>query len=174
MANNDMKGLRIIDYPDPRLRKRCEPVEHFDAKLAGLAERMLELMRAEKGVGLAAPQVGVLLQLFVCNISGEADDDRVVVNPELTDLEGNQVGEEGCLSIPDVTVDVHRAKRCVLIARDLRGRPIRIEGVDLAARCWQHEVDHLHGRLILDKMSESDKIANRKQLKKLEAAFKKR
>ncbi len=173
---NDMNvaSLRIIHYPDPRLKKRCREVEAFDRKLAGIAARMLELMREDRGVGLAAPQVGLNIRLFVCNVTGEPKDDCVFVNPRLTDLEGDEVGEEGCLSIPEVTVNKHRAKACRLTASDLKGRPIEAVGVDLAARCWQHECDHLDGRLIIDNMSEADKIANRKQLRKLEAEFKRK
>lgn len=172
MSDKRVTSLHIIHFPDPRLRKRSAPVEHFDAELAALAARMLELMREDKGVGLAAPQVGINRRIFVCNVTGEPGDDMVLVNPELTDLTGDEIGEEGCLSIPDVHVQMRRAKECVLTARDLRGNPIRLKGVDLAARCWQHECDHLHGKLIIDHMSEADKIANRKQLKKLESEFK--
>lgn len=172
LSGKNLASLRIIKYPDPRLRRPCEPVKDFDGSLSALAARMLELMREDKGVGLAAPQVGINLRLFVCNITGEPGDDLVIVNPELTDLTGDQVGEEGCLSIPDVTVNMHRAQECVMSARDVNGKPLRLKGADLSARCWQHETDHLNGRLIIDQMSEADKIANRKPLKKLEAEFK--
>ncbi len=172
MPGLDTSSLRIIHYPDPRLKKVCKPVEKFDAELAELAMRMIDLMHEDKGVGLAAPQVGVLLRLFVCNVTGEKGTELVVVNPELTDLEGDIVAEEGCLSIPEVTVDMRRAARCTLKAHGLNGEPFTLRGVELAARCWQHECDHLDGRLIIDHMSEADKIANRKSLKKLESEYK--
>ncbi len=171
MANVNAEKLKIICYPDPRLRKHCEPVGVFDASLTAMARRMLELMRAADGVGLAAPQVGVLIRLFVCNVSGDPKDDMVFVNPELADLEGAAVGEEGCLSIPDGTVNVRRAVQCKMTARDLDGESFEMEGFDLAARVWQHETDHLEGRLIIDRMSEADKIANRRAIKKLQQDY---
>ncbi len=166
--------LKIICYPDPRLRKHCVPVEVFDASLAAMVRRMLELMHAADGVGLAAPQVGVLVRLFVCNVTGEAKDDMVFVNPQLADLDGAALGEEGCLSIPDVTVNVRRAVGCRMTAHTPDGDAFSMEGVNLAARVWQHETDHLEGRLIVDRMSATDKIANRRALKKLEQDYKDR
>jgi peptide deformylase len=164
--------LRILHYPDPRLRKACLPVETFDNSLADLAARMFELMRGEEGIGLAAPQVGIPIRMFVCNVTGEPNDDLVFVNPRISDLAEPGEGEEGCLSIPDVRGIVQRYMTCTIIAQDLSGRPIEYHGEVLAARCWQHECDHLDGRLIIDRFSEADKIANRRKLKQLEAAFK--
>lgn len=160
--------LKIITYPDPRLRKTCKRVEEFGPKLAELAEDMLGLMRAAQGVGLAAPQVGMQVRVFVCNVTGESKDDMVLVNPELFDLEGDIEGEEGCLSIPDVTVTMHRANSCQLRGQNLKGKSIELNAEGLLARCFQHECDHLDGRLIIDGMSEADRIANRKVLRELE------
>lgn len=171
LADFDIAALQIIKYPDPRLRKVCQPVEAFDESLRRLAERMLELMHAHKGIGLAAPQVGLLLRMFVCNVTEEARDDMVFVNPEVFDLEGQATGEEGCLSIPDVTINVRRAVRCTIAAKTPAGQPIEKTGADLLARCWQHECDHLDGRLITDRMSEADRIANRRILKQLESEY---
>ncbi|MFQ5430748.1 MAG: peptide deformylase [Phycisphaerae bacterium] len=168
----DPTSLKIITYPDPRLHRVCKPVDLFDEPLAVLAARMLELMHEANGVGLAAPQVGVLIRLFVCNVTGEPGDDAVYVNPELSDLEGEAEGEEGCLSIPEVTVNVRRAVHCRIRARATDGAAIDVAGSELVARIWQHECDHLVGRLITDRMSEADKIANRRALKLLEAEFK--
>lgn len=160
--------LSIITYPDPRLKKVCKPVETFDEKLAQIAMQMLDLMHQAKGVGLAAPQVGLGIRLFVWNTSGNREDDHVCVNPVLSDLEGDVEAEEGCLSLPDVNVNVRRAQACSLRGVDLQGKPMQLSAMDLLARCWQHEVDHLDGRLIIDRMSEADKIANRRVLKQLE------
>jgi peptide deformylase len=168
------ESLKIIRDPDPSLRKHCEPVEVFDASLAAMARRMLELMRTADGVGLAAPQVAVPVRLFVCNITGDPKDDMIFVNPRLADLEGAAIGEEGCLSLPETTVNVRRAVRCRMTAHNLEGETFEMNGVDLAARVWQHETDHLEGRLIADRMSEADKIANRRALKKLEQDYKSR
>lgn len=171
MIEFDPERLRILEYPDPRLRQRCATVTEFDESLARLAERMLELMREARGVGLAAPQVGILIRMFVMNHTGEPGDDRVYVNPELHGMTGSETAEEGCLSIPDVHVQVRRALRCRLVAQDLNGQRIERFGEGLEARIWQHEIDHTHGILILDRMGPSDAIAVRKQLRELEARF---
>ncbi len=158
----------IVVYPDPRLRRVCEPFAHFDGELKTLAERMLRTMRAGNGIGLAGPQIGVLARIFVCNVTGEPQDDQVFVNPELYDLTGAVEGEEGCLSIPDVTVTVRRARRCRMRALDVQGRPVDVEAEDLLARVWQHECDHLDGGLIIDRMNGADRIANKRILADLE------
>lgn len=167
----DTTSLQIIHYPDPRLRKACQPVAKFDDSVAALAARMFELMRDEEGLGLAAPQVGVLVRLFVCNVSGDPKDDVVFINPTLSDLSDPGESEEGCLSIPDVRGTFQRYMKCRIRGFDLAGKPIEFEGTDLGARCWQHECDHLDGRLILDRFSEADKIAARRKLKELEAKY---
>lgn len=167
----DLEKLRLTHYPDPVLRKVCKPVEVFDDPLRRVADRMLELMRADKGVGLAASQVGLLIRLFVCNPTGEPGDDLVAVNPELFDLVGTAEHEEGCLCLPEVGVLVRRAQSATLRAYDLAGRPFERRGQDLEARIWQHEVDHLNGRLIIDYMSEVSEVANRRALKQLREAY---
>lgn len=172
MALRNWKKLKVIFYPDPVLSRSAARVQVFDDELAALAARMLELMRESKGVGLAAPQVGESLQLFVCNPTGEPGDDLVFVNPAFTELSGGEDREEGCLSIPGVTVAMRRAVQATMTAADLQGRPLRAEGAGLMARIWQHEVDHLHGRLIIDRMSSSDEIANRRAIKQLRDDYK--
>lgn len=164
---------QLVIYPDPRLRKKCAPVrpEEFDDSLAALGRRMIDLMHSHHGVGLAGPQVGVCRRIFVYNPTGEQADDRILVNPVLSDLTGSDESEEGCLSIPEVRVMVRRAKRCRIKAQDVHGNPVELEGEDLLARIWQHETDHLDGQLIIDRMNASDKIANKKQLAQLEAKY---
>jgi peptide deformylase len=171
MAKRHHEQLAIIHYPDPRLRRAADPVREFDGELASVAERMLQLMKAAKGVGLAAPQIGLGLRLFVMNATGEADGDEVFVNPEIVDPQGQREAEEGCLSIPDVHVEVRRAQRCRIVAHDLQGRRIEKSGADLVARIWQHETDHLNGILIIDRMGPGDRIATRSTLRELEARF---
>ena len=158
-------------YPDPRLKKKCAPIEEFGEPLQALADRILALMREANGVGLAAPQVGVPVRLFVCNASNEPGDDLVVVNPRFVELTGADEKEEGCLSIPGVTVTMRRAAHVVMEAVDVDGRPVSRVGEDLVARIWQHEADHLDGRLVTDNMSPTDEIANRRAVKQLEAEF---
>jgi len=167
----DLDKLSIVYYPDPILRKVCEPVTEFGPELAALTERMLVLMKDGHGVGLAAPQVGIPLRLFVCNPTGEPGDDMVCVNPEFVELTGAEEKEEGCLSLPNMGVTMRRAKRAVMKLCDASGQERVQTGEDLLARIWQHESDHLDGRLITDNMSAADEIANRRAIKQLEADF---
>lgn len=164
-----MEKLRIRIYPDPVLRQRCKPVETFDEQLAALVRRMLFLIHEAPGVGLAAPQVGVPIRLFVCNPTAEPEDDTVWVNPVLSNLEGSIEAEEGCLSIPGVNVLKRRATNAVIEGRDLSGDPIRAGATDLLVRVWQHEMDHLDGILVIDNMSETAELGNRRALRQLEA-----
>lgn len=164
----DVDQLRIIHYPDARLRKRSAAVTAFDGELAALVTRMLELMETGKGVGLAAPQVGVNRRVVVMNPSGETGDERVLVNPVVRDPHGSAEAEEGCLSLPGINVRVRRAQRCRIVAQDLAGNPVEFDAEDLLARICQHEIDHLNGTLIIDRMGPSDRIATRKTLKALE------
>jgi len=167
----DQLPTNIVVYPDPCLRRKSAPVEIFDESLAALTERMFELMKNDRGIGLAAPQVGINLRMFVCNPTGEPGDNRVFINPELSDLTDAVVGEEGCLSLPDIRVTIRRARRCDATAQDVTGQPIRVVYEDLMARIIQHETDHLDGRLIIDLMDGTDRIANRKAITQLEKEF---
>ncbi len=163
--------LRVIFYPDPRLKKRSITVTHFDENLKYLANRMLELMREHRGVGLAAPQVGLNLRLFVMNHSGNLEDDRVYINPELDDPVGEEEAEEGCLSLPNITANVLRHKYVRLRAQDLEGNGVEITDTGYIPRIWQHETDHLNGVLITDRMTTLAKLAAKKPLKELEKQF---
>lgn len=169
-----LNKLRIVNYPDPVLKKRAEEVTAFDADLQALAERMIHLMREAPGVGLAAPQVGVSIRLFVFNATGEDGDSVICVNPKLSDLEDAEDGEEGCLSLPEVTVTMRRAVRATLTACDATGKSFTQSAEGLIARIWQHEDDHLNGRLIIDRMSDVDEIANRRVLKQLQQDYARR
>lgn len=163
-----MDRLRILLYPNPALRRICRPVESFDDQLKTLANRMIALMREQRGVGLAAPQLGVLIRLFICNSTGEPHDDRIWVNPVPVEMEGAAEAEEGCLSIPGINVIKRRATRVVIEAQDIDGKTVRTEATDLLARIWQHEIEHLDGRLVIDDMSEADELTNRRIIKQLE------
>lgn len=166
----DERQLQIVHYPDARLRQRAVAVREFNDDLRAIIARMFEVMREERGVGLAGPQIGVPLRVFVMNATGEARDDLVLINPVLSDQEGAAEAEEGCLSLPGVSVHVRRAVRARLKAQDDRGRPIELIGQDLVARIWQHEIDHLDGVLIIDRMGPGDELATRKVLRSLEDA----
>lgn len=167
----NVNKLHIIHYPEPVLKRTCAPVKDFGVGLRDLAGRMLELMREAKGVGLAAPQVGIPIRLFVCCPTEEPGNELVCINPAFAEMDGADEREEGCLSIPGVLVTMRRATRVVIEAFDLQGRPFRKNAVELEARIWQHEVDHLDGRLIIDTMSMTDGITNRRVLKQLEADY---
>jgi peptide deformylase len=163
--------LHVIYYPDPRLKKMSKPVEAFDQDLADLSARMLELMREHRGVGLAAPQVGRGVRMFVMNATQQPGDDRVYVNPELIDPSGAETAEEGCLSIPGINCDVERSQSVILRARDLEGNPVEERATGYLARIWQHEVDHLNGVLITDRMGVAARMLARRALKELEEKY---
>lgn len=165
------EALKIILYPDPRLKKVSKRVERFDADLKALTVRMFELMREAKGVGLAAPQVGINLQLFVMNHTGKPEDDRVYANPVLTEASGEEEGEEGCLSLPGIHVNVARAFVLRMDAQDVEGRPVRQEEEGYVARIWQHEFDHLQGTMLTDRMGPAARLGYRKILKELEEEY---
>ncbi len=169
----DIGTLAIIHYPDPRLRKKCAAVTEFDADLAALAERMHKLMCDGKGVGLAAPQVGLLIRMFVMNPTGEPDGVMTLVNPLISDRAGSAEREEGCLSLPEVFVQVRRPETCLVAAQTVTGETIEFEADNMIARVAQHETDHLDGKLILDRMGPADKIATRKTLQALEENYRK-
>jgi peptide deformylase len=163
--------LQIVRYPDPRLRRLSTPVEHFDASLRDVVAQMFELMRGAKGVGLAAPQVGINQRLFVMNATGKPEDDRVYVNPVVSAPDGEEEEEEGCLSLPEINLRVWRSRTLHMKAQDLDGNPFEQTETGYLARIWQHEIDHLDGILLLDKMSPLQKLSFRKQIRDLEDAF---
>jgi peptide deformylase len=166
-----VETLDLVSYPHPVLRQMCQPVELIDERTTTLVRKMWEIMHRHNGVGLAAPQVGLPLRLFVWNPTGEPADDRVCINPRLLGAQGVAEASEGCLSLADVNVDVRRAQAIAVEAEQLDGSTVRWQGEDLIARIWQHENDHLNGRLIIDYQTPAEAIANRKALKELEARF---
>lgn len=165
------ESLNIINWPDPRLKKVSRPVEIFNDDLRCLTTRMFELMRLRRGVGLAAPQVGLNLRLFVINPTGEPADDRIYVNPELFDLEGEEEAEEGCLSLPEVHINVWRARDARIRAQDLEGNTFEDILSGYVPRIWQHENDHLNGTLLTDRMGPVAKMTHRRILKDLQEAY---
>lgn len=160
--------LQIIKYPDPRLKKMSVPVTVFDQALKDLAFRMLELMKEARGVGLAAPQVGQNIRMFVMNPTGEEGDERVYVNPLLSDADGEEEGEEGCLSLPNINAKIWRSTHVKMTAQDLDGNTIEEIGEGFIPRIWQHETDHLNGTLILERMGPVAKLGCRRILKELQ------
>src|SRR4051812_16809650 len=116
------EDLKIIHYPDPRLKKLSQPVTAFDDNLKALATRMFELMREARGVGLAAPQVGHNIRLFIINPTGEPENDQIYVNPDLSEAEGSEEGEEGCLSLPGINANIVRDLSMKMKAQDIEGK----------------------------------------------------
>ena len=147
-----MSELPIRTFGDPVLREPARPVEEFDASLRRLAQDMVATMKAAPGVGLAAPQVGRPIRLIVFDVGEEEGGAGALANPTLRNEWGDQVGEEGCLSLPGLYFPVRRHARVQAEAFDLDGRPVTIEAQELLARVLQHEVDHLNGVLFIDRL----------------------
>ena len=164
-------SLRILKYPSPALRETGRPVDPADESLGALVEKMFELMFSASGVGLSATQVGVSACMFVCSPSCQADDRLVCLNPEIVSVAGSQTEEEGCLSLPGITCNIKRAETVVLAAVDMAGQRFEITGQGLTARLFQHELDHLNGKLLVDRMGSVAKLANRRALQDLEHQF---
>jgi len=168
----DYNELKIVSYPDPRLKVKAEAIEAITPEIIGLANRMVELMVESSGVGLAAPQVGVSLRLIVISLSGKKEDAEVLVNPNVTNLNGWSEMEEGCLSIPGVRATVKRAAACTVEAMDLEGNQFMMDAVELLATILQHETDHLNGILFIDRLNPITKMGCRKAIKCLEEEWK--
>jgi peptide deformylase len=168
-----MSILEILTYPDQRLKEVAHRVEAFDDSVKKLIADMLETLRQEeKNVGLAANQVGVLKRVIVINApkSREDFDDRVemaLVNPEILFSEGSCVGEEGCLSFPGITTDVKRASHVIVRALDGEGKPVEIDAEGFLAIVFQHEIDHLDGKLIIDRVSRIKRDILKRRYKKI-------
>jgi len=155
---------------DPVLRKQCEIVKNIDGELITLSEDMIETTLAAPGIGLAANQIGIPWRIFVVNMGFETESDNLVtlINPEITAMEGSEIGEEGCLSIPEVVAKVNRATQVELKAVDLNGKDVRYETTGFLARALQHEMDHLNGILFWDSIGKIKRdILKRKFKKKL-------
>jgi peptide deformylase len=148
-----MALLSILHYPDPRLHKVAARVERVDENILKLINDMSETMYAAPGVGLAATQVDRHLRIIVIDISETRDQLRVLVNPERVAASGVADREEGCLSVPDVYEKVQRAERITVRAQDAEGRPYTLEAEGLLAVCIQHEMDHLEGKVFVEKLS---------------------
>ncbi len=148
-----MSLLPILHYPDPRLKQVALPVREVDESIRALARDMAETMYAAPGIGLAATQVDVHRRVVVIDVSETRDELRVLINPEIVDSEGAQIGEEGCLSVPGIYDKVERAERVTARYLDLDGNERTLEAEGLLAVCIQHEIDHLNGKVFVDHLS---------------------
>jgi peptide deformylase len=162
--------VEIVHWPNPVLTKGTKPVERVDDDLRDTVENMSRLMVELRGVGLAAPQVGIAKRFMLVSPTGDLDDLRVVVNPEILRAEGEEEMEEGCLSFPGVYGTVRRATRLHVTYRDLdwTAKDLELEG--FVARIFQHEFDHLNGVVFVDRMSQADRIRIRPRLDDLKKA----
>jgi peptide deformylase len=182
----DPTRLRLQLYPAEVLRVKARPVEPTD-EVRAVCRRMVELMREEDGIGLAAPQVGVSWRIFVCDVPPNDDPDedstrsegdtpptasagvQVWLNPRIVASDRLVVPySEGCLSLPGITGDVHRPDLVTMEAVTPEGEVVRAEAGGLLGRCWQHEIDHLDGVLILDRMTQASRFKNRSKVRAME------
>lgn len=162
-----MSAKSVVHYGNPILKKKCKLVTNF-SDLDGLINDMFDTMYEENGIGLAANQIDVDLQLFVVDISDideQGESIHVFANPEIIESEGESWMNEGCLSVPDVRLDVKRPSKIILKYQDRNGKKFTNEFDELLARVIQHEVDHLNGDLIINRVSKAEKISASKQLR---------
>lgn len=157
---------KILYLPDERLRKVAKPIETFDDNLQALIEDMFDTMYDARGVGLAAPQIGVSLRMSVIDIIGDKTKQLVIINPEIISSEGEKEFEEGCLSVPGAYDTVVRAEKVTVKALDRFGKPFEISGEGLLGECLQHEIDHLNGKLFVDLLSPLKRMMARRKLDK--------
>jgi peptide deformylase len=167
----DLEKCCIIHFPTPVLAQRSKHVEKIDDSIKNLTEKMIDIMLASGGIGLAAPQAGVNLRIFVVSPDGTKENARVYINPEI-ELSGPlESNDEGCLSLPGVYAKIKRYKNCKIAATDLNGDTFTEQASGLLVRAFQHEYDHLEGIMIKDRMSQAARIAARKRLKQLQKDY---
>jgi peptide deformylase len=165
---------KVVHYPHPALVHPTRPLTSIDKQVNLHVGAMIETMYDAKGLGLAANQVALPFQILVMNITGDPnqkDQDHVFINPVIIEKKGAQEGDEGCLSFPDLFQKVRRAKTVKVQAYNLKGEQIEVVASDLAARCWQHELDHLNGILFISKMGPLARLAARGAVKDFERKF---
>lgn len=172
----DQEALRLRIYPDPALFERARPlaIEDSGAAIQGRVDEMFQIMYQAGGIGLAGPQVAWSRRIFVINLTGEpaeTDCEMVFVNPEISEPEGRDTMEEGCLSLPEIRADVSRPERIHVRALDAQGRPFEVTAFGLLARCIQHEYDHLDGILFVKRLSITARLGVKRALKELERKY---
>jgi peptide deformylase len=161
-----MAKLKILEFPDPRLRKKAAPVEVVDDALRTLIGDMFETMYDAPGIGLAATQVDVHQRLLVTDVSSDKSEPHVLINPEIIEKDGVTATDEGCLSVPGYYESVERAEHIRVRFLDRNGEAVEMEAEGLLAVCIQHEIDHLDGKLFVDYLSEAKRQRIRKKLEK--------
>lgn len=167
----DPKNYCMTHYPAQVLSTPAEPVKEITDEIRQLASRMIEIMLEQKGVGLAGPQAGVNLRIFVISLDGTAESAKVYINPKIKTSGGLEASSEGCLSLPNITANIKRFKECTVTATDLNGNEFTEESEGLYARALQHEFDHLEGMMIKDRMGRVSAIAAKRHLKRLKEEY---
>ena len=162
-----MPLIPICKYGDPVLRRKTKPVEHIDDDLQKLIKDMFDTMYEAPGIGLAAPQVGKSLSLAVVHIQHKGNKPLVLINPRIEHAEGKVVSDEGCLSIPGLACNVPRAEKVVVSGLNEQGLPVTLKAQGLLARCFQHEIDHLNGTLIIHRTSLVRRIKMELEIRRL-------
>jgi len=170
----DIEKCQLTHYPADVLAGPAEPVEEIDDNIRRLVEKMIDVMFRNKGVGLAAPQIGVSLRLFIISLDGNRETVKVYINPTVTPTGDLDTLDEGCLSVPNIYTKIRRYKKCKVTATDLDGKEFTDEAEGLYARALQHENDHINGLTIVSRMGQAAKIAHRRQLKKLRQEYERR
>jgi peptide deformylase len=165
--------LRILKYPHPVLRHKCKPLRSVDGELKNIVREMFDLMYEQKGVGLAASQVGLPYRFFIINLEGDPAKapEHVFLNPELSQRRGRAEAEEGCLSFPEIYARVSRSEKLVISAYNLDGQEVNFELNGLFARAVQHEYDHLDGVLFIDRLTPTGLLSVKQALSELELEF---
>jgi len=161
----------ITYFPVPVLAQAAEPIEEITDDIRKLAEGMVDIMLENKGIGLAGPQAGVNLRIFVVSLDGTKESAKIYINPEISLSGPLEAMEEGCLSLPRIAGKIKRYKKCTVTATDLDGNRFIEEAEGLLARAFQHEFDHLEGMLIKDRMGRAQRISIRKQLKQMQEDY---
>jgi len=163
--------VELRQYPDPVLRRETEPVEAFDVALAALAEEMVRTMHASAGLGLAATQVGLAKRIAIVAPDDKPGHEVVLVNPEFVQTSGWEEAEEGCLSFPGIYIKIGRFTRLRVRYKDVQGKTRELDAEGVLARAVQHELDHLDGRLLVDRMSSVQRVTHHRRLKELEERY---
>ena len=169
----DIEKCRITHYPSEVLAGKAQPVERIDDDIRQLVDKMFDIMLQNKGVGLAAPQAGLPLRLFIISLDGSRENLRVYINPTVTAAGDLATTEEGCLSVPGIYTKIRRYKEAEVTAIDLDGNEFTEQAEGLHARALQHEYDHIEGMTIVNRMGQTARIAHRRQLKRLTEQYEK-
>ena len=167
--------MELVYYPDPRLRDVSKKISTVDQEILDAIPQMFEIMYKARGIGLAGPQAGLNRRIVVANLTGDPkqkDEEQVFINPEILDRSGKLKEEEGCLSLPGMGVQVPRAEKVLVRYKGVDGKVVEREAEMLESRLFQHEIDHLDGILIIDKMTPADRKQNAPLIEELEEDFK--